>query len=93
MAKKNITVDELAVMTARGFQDIGQRIDGIDGGFVDLKNIMKLTLEELTTTHADVRHIRSTVDRLTHSDIAHEAAINHLTARVQRLEQKVGLTK
>lgn len=59
----------------------------------EAKGIMQDMLEELNATHADVRYIRSTTDTLVHSEIVHEAAIEDLTARVHRLEQKTGLAK
>lgn len=59
----------------------------------EAKGIMQDMLEELNATHADVRYIRSTVDALVRSDIAHDAAIEDLAPRVHRLEQKAGLAK
>lgn len=58
-----------------------------------MKDAMQDMLEELNATHADVRYIRSTTDKLVQSDIVHEAAIEDLTSRVHRLEQKAGLAK
>jgi hypothetical protein len=48
--------------------------------------------EELSATHEDVRDLRCSVNMLVRNDAAQDAAINPLTARVQRLEKKVGLT-
>jgi hypothetical protein len=47
--------------------------------------------EELPATHEDVRYIRTTVNLLVRNDVAQDAAINTLSARVARLEKKVGL--
>ena len=58
-----------------------------------LTGLMQDMIEELTTTHGDVRYIRTTVTTLTHSGAAHEAAIESLTKRVERVERKVGITK
>jgi hypothetical protein len=43
-------------------------------------------------THEDVRYLRRSMDMLVRNDAAQEAAIKTLTARVTRLEKKVGLT-
>ena len=83
MEKNNnsMTIEDLAAMVKRGFDQTATK--------EDLKEIW----EELNNTHADVRHIRSTTDALVHSDIAQDAAIQDLTARVHRLEEKIGFAK
>jgi hypothetical protein len=53
-----------------------------------MKGVMTEMLDELTVTHEDVRYVRTTVNMLVRND----AAINIPTARVTRLEKKVGLT-
>jgi septation ring formation regulator EzrA len=59
----------------------------------ELSGLMQDMLEELTATHDDVRYIRTTVTTLAQSDAAHEAAIESLTKRLERVERKVGITK
>jgi ABC-type transporter Mla subunit MlaD len=59
----------------------------------ELTGLMKDMLQELTATHDDVRYVRTTVTTLARSDAAHEAAIESLTKRVERVERKVGITK
>ena len=97
MAEKNnnkVTLEDLAAMTQRGFADVEQRLGGrMDTGFQVLAQTMKDMLEEMSSMHGDVRYIRSTMNALTHSDIAQEAIIIDLKARVHRLEQKAGLVK
>jgi hypothetical protein len=63
----------------------------MDQGFSALGSLMQDMLAELTATHADVRGMRGTVEALTRSDTAHDAAINDLTGRVERLERNAGL--
>jgi hypothetical protein len=58
-----------------------------------VKDTMKEIMEELTATHEDVRYVRTTVTILVRSDAAHEAAIESLRKRVERVERKVGITK
>ena len=93
--QKKMTLDDLGAMIKRGFDQtattddfraLNQRIDKVE-------DIQKDMLEELNATHADVRYIRSTVDKLVLNDISQDATIQDLTARVQRLEQKAGLAK
>ena len=59
----------------------------------DLTGLMKEMLEDLTATHEDVRYVRTTVATLAQSDAAHEAAIESLRKRVERVERKVGIAK
>jgi hypothetical protein len=54
---------------------------------------MQDMLQKLTATHDDVRYVRTTVTMLAHTDAAHEAAIESLTKRVERVERKIGMTK
>ena len=58
-----------------------------------VKDTMKEMMEELTATHEDVRYVRNTVNMLVRSDAAHEAAIESLRTRLERVERKVGITK
>jgi hypothetical protein len=52
---------------------------------------MQDMLEELTATHNDVRSVRATMNMQARSDAAHEAAIESLRKRVERVERKVGI--
>ena len=58
-----------------------------------LAGLMQDMLEELTATHDDVRYVRTTVTALARSDAAHEAAIESLRQRMERVERKVGMTQ
>jgi aspartate aminotransferase-like enzyme len=58
-----------------------------------VKPTMKEIMKELTATHEDVRYVRNTVTTLAQSDAAHEAAIESLRKRVERVERKVGIAK
>jgi ABC-type transporter Mla subunit MlaD len=59
----------------------------------ELTGLMKEMLEDLTATHEDVRYVRTTVTTLAQSDAAHEAAIESLRKRIERVERKVGIAK
>src|SRR5215216_4640396 len=60
-------------------------------GVTELKGLMKDMLEELTATHEDVRSVHNTANMLVKSDAAHEAAIEPLRKRLERVERKVGI--
>jgi Spy/CpxP family protein refolding chaperone len=59
----------------------------------ELTGLMQDMLGELTATHEDMRSVRRTVTMLVKSDAAHEAAIESLRKRVERVERKVGISK
>jgi uncharacterized protein (UPF0335 family) len=59
----------------------------------ELTGLMKDMFQELTAMHEDVRYVRTTVTMLARSDAAHEAAIESLTKRVERVERKIGIAK
>jgi chaperonin cofactor prefoldin len=59
----------------------------------ELTGLMKDMLQELTAMHEDVRYVRTSVTMLAQSDAAHEAAIESLRKRVERVERKVGMAK
>jgi archaellum component FlaC len=72
-------------------QYIDKRLGGMDQRLDDMKDVLKDMVQELTATHEDVRYIRTTVNLLVRNDVAQDAAIKTLSARVARLEKKVGL--
>lgn len=96
MTKRNppqpTTLDDLAVMINRSFTAAQEHTDAQLAALTgELTGIMKDMAEELTATHEDVRAIRTTVSLLVRHDVAQDAAIKTLSARVARLEKKVGL--
>ena len=62
-------------------------------GMTGLTGLMQDMLEEVTATHEDVRSVRTTMTMLARSDAAHEAAIESLRKRLERVERKVGIAK
>jgi chaperonin cofactor prefoldin len=92
---KPTTLDDLATMINQGFtqtqKHLDQRLDTMENRLGKVEKVQKDMLEELSATHEDVRYIRNTVNMLVKSDAAQDAAIKTLTARVTRLEKKVGL--
>jgi ABC-type transporter Mla subunit MlaD len=59
----------------------------------ELTGLMKDMLQELNATHEDVRYVRTTVTMQASGDAAHEAAIESLSKRLERVERKVGILK
>ena len=55
-------------------------------GVTELTGLMKDMLQELSATHEDVRYVRTSMTMLAHSDAAHEAAIESLRKRLERVE-------
>ena len=92
--KKPTTIDDLAIMMNGGFTatqtHMDEQLDALKG---EMMGIMKDMAEELAATHEDVRYVRNTVTMLVRSDAAHEAAIESLRTRVERVERKIGITK
>ena len=62
-------------------------------GVTALAGLMTEMLEGLTAMHEDVRYVRTTVTTLAQRDAAHEAAIESLRKRVERVERNVGIAK
>jgi hypothetical protein len=62
-------------------------------GVTELTGLMKDMLQELTATHEDVRYVRTSVTMLARTDATHEAAIESLRKRLERVERKVGIAK
>jgi chaperonin cofactor prefoldin len=72
-------------------QYIDKRLGGMDQRSDKVEGVLKDVVQELNATHEDVRYIRTTVNLLVRNDAAQDAAIKTLSARVARLEKKVGL--
>jgi chaperonin cofactor prefoldin len=88
------TKDDLNALATRDTVNaIMETVAETKEGMTKLTGLMQDMHEELTATHADVRHIRNTTEMLVKSDAAHEAAIESLRKRLERVERKVGITK
>ena len=87
MAEKITTIEGLAALIQRTMAS-KEDITSVKEDIKRVEQIQKDTLEELIATHTDVSYLKTTVDKLTQSDIAQDAAIQDLGVRVHRLEQK-----
>jgi septal ring factor EnvC (AmiA/AmiB activator) len=96
MANKRMTIEDLAEVMQRtmvskeDIKVVREEITGVKDRVVNVEHIQKDILNELNATHDDVRYVRTTITMLAHTDAAHEAAIESLTARMARIEKKVG---
>lgn len=91
-----MTIEDLAALIQRTMASKDD-LHAFRGEISEEMNVLRgqvlEVLEEMNATHADVRYIRSTVDKLVRSDIAQNTAIEDLASRTHRLEQKAGLAK
>jgi hypothetical protein len=91
MEKLPNTIEELAAMLYKHMAS-EEDIKELRAETNDMKDTMQDAVQELNATHEDVRYLRRSIDMLVRSDAAQDAAIKTLTARMMRLEKKVGLT-
>ncbi len=92
MEKLPTTIEELAAMMHKHMaskEDIKELRAETNG----VKDTMQEMMEELTATHEDVRYIRTMVNMVVKSDAAHQAAIESLRKRMERVERKIGIAK
>lgn len=74
--KKEITIDELAMMVAKGFNAMDEKFNAVDEKFNAMDEKLNAMDEKLTTIQADMN---KKVDRVDY---------NTLTYRVEKLEKK-----
>lgn len=79
--KKETTIDNLAVMVAKGFNEVNIKIGGLDGRMGNLENKMGNLEDNLSATRRDVLEIG---DRFVPRYEFHDLLI-----RFDKLEQKV----
>jgi|SRR5919108_1868044 septation ring formation regulator EzrA len=88
------TKDDLKALAPRETVDaVMETVAETKGGMTALTGLMQDMLDELTATHDDGRSVRTTVNMLARSDAAHEAALESLRKRLERVERKVGMAK
>jgi len=80
MAKKHITIDDLAVMVKRGFDDADKRFDEMSRNFDSVK-------KDIASLKADVIDIRERLENLEKITLKHyNFEIQELKRRVRHLE-------
>lgn len=103
MAKKNIKLDDLAVMINRGFNEVHKRFDqtSTKQELQELKAATKQDIQELRKEMAealriisdDVHDLKVAMGPLVRVVAALEGEVRNLNVRVSRLERRAGLTK
>lgn len=86
MAKK-VTIERLAEMTAKGFEEVRAEIRK------EVRGLRKDMVEEFDRMNADMRELKLILGPLARTVGAHEREIQTLHVRVSRIEKKVGLAK
>lgn len=90
--KKEITIDDLAVMVQKGFQGVDKRFESIEDRMVT-KDMLSIVVDSIDIIREDVRDIKIRLGPLVHMVAAMDTDIAHLNIRVTRLEQRGGLIK
>lgn len=83
--QKKTTIEDIAMMVNRGFtgmqgsiNEMQKTINGMQESINEVKDIQKDMLEELNTTHADVRYLRSSVSILTRNESERDSLVKDL---------------
>lgn len=79
--KKEITIENLAGMVKRGFDELGAKIDGVSGKMINFQEENRRDHESFKKDFADVRF------RL--SELVHKSEFYELQERVEKLEAKL----
>ncbi len=87
MKKKPMTIEQLARMVKRGFDDITIRMATKE----ELHDLRKDMIEGFDRVNADVRDIKIALGPMVRFVAEHDVKLQHLQNRVDRLERKVGI--
>jgi septation ring formation regulator EzrA len=83
MAKKNITLDDLAMMVAKGFEDMEGRFDRVDKRFDRIEARMDVAEKDIKEVKGDVKHLR-TEAKLIRSELKQKASLEDLVILEKR---------
>jgi len=83
MSDKGITIDDLATMIAKGFDDMGERFNGVDKLFDKIEKDMKLM-------KLDIEDVRLRLDIVAHRFKLEEMK-KMFDKRMRAVENKVGI--
>lgn len=100
MPKKKITIDDLARMVQKGFDEVrGEVTSGFNKVRVEMvsktefQEFGKIVVDEFDRIRSDIRDIKTTLGPLVRIIADQEKMIQDFRFRIARLERKVGLTK
>jgi chaperonin cofactor prefoldin len=82
-----------ALATQKTISAVMETVAETKEGVTEITGLVTDMMQELTATHEDVRYVRTMGTMLVRNDAAHEAAIESLRTRVERVERKVGIGK
>lgn len=88
MAKKKMTIEELAGMVKRGFDNTATK-----GDLKRLEDIIKVMDDRISNLEDDVHDIKITMGPLVRMVVALESDMKSLSTRVNRLERKAGFSR
>lgn len=89
MVKQKMTIEDLALMVKRGFDDTTSRMATKQ----DLAELRKEFHERMSIMEDDIHDIKIALGPLVRVVAALESDVQHLNMRVNRLERKMGLAK
>ncbi|MBI2627402.1 hypothetical protein HYW72_00540 [Candidatus Nomurabacteria bacterium] len=85
---KKITIDTLAIMVAKGFENTATTNDikNIDKKLDQHDKIFELMIKELRAIHEDNKYFRENILNVNADSLSYDRKINNLTVRVEKLE-------
>lgn len=97
--KKNLTIDDLAIMIQHGFQEtatkkeMNERFQQVDEKFKQVDEKINLIVEGMDFMRADIHDIKLTLGPLVRTVTQMESEIQNFHLRLSRLERKTGIAK
>lgn len=92
MVKRHVTIDDLAVMVKRGFDQTATK-EELRGIRNEMQEFRKDVIDEFEKINADIHDINITLGPLVRMVAAMELELKSHSMRIERLERKLGLGK
>lgn len=90
MAAKKLTIEDLAVMVKKGFDQTATR-QYVDERFKSVDEKFKLMIESMDFMRADIRDIKITLGPLVRMVAALDVDVRNLQHRMGKLEKRAGV--
>jgi hypothetical protein len=90
MNNKDITIDDLAAMIAKGFDDIGGRFNGVDKRFDKVDKRFDKIEKDMKLMKLDIEDVRLRLDNVAHRFELEEMR-KMFDKRMRAVENKVGI--
>lgn len=81
--KGKMTIDKLAIMVAKGFENMVTKED-----FKTQQDVLQIMLKEIKAIHEDSKSFRDNISTLFTDHVSYDRRIENLTIRVEKLEIK-----